>query len=455
MTESAELAAIGSPQDRAAFGIGKFLNRHGYFLLTLFVLGFGVYNLYLSMKPLDFDNVYALHMAARTGFLSMLRGTRFGYLNQPYYRPVADFTIILQYRLFGLVTGSYFFVNLLIWIACALGTYGLVAFRSKSRLSAAVAAAVLLVDPRASEALYWIEERQSSMCVLFGLGALLLAMMPAWRTRPRLRGAAIFILLLASFLSKEYGLAFAGAVLLIGAMWKDRGWRSLIAIAFLAVASYGAIRLLTGNTDYTGYCQTVGFFQQERDVCYSNLDLGGRLQQNAYNVGASIVGTLLPGLFSDIGQIDVRLSQVLVADAPLLLLALFGLAKGPRRSIPLLGLVLMNAILNFVLYRGRNQLVGMLGLYATAGTGLAYLLRAVASPRHSLLRWCVLLALTTILAWQTARATQLMVQSYEHAQHIDPCTYAAVYSVDPDIIHQLKLRYGLEDPRCKNLGPGG
>ena len=455
MKESRAPAGSRSPQAKTVSGIERFLRRHGYFLLFLFVLGFGVYNLYLSILPLDFDNVYALHMAARTGFLGLLKGVRFAYPPSPFYRPVAHATMMLQYRIWGLDTTYYFLLNLLVWIACSWGIYGVVAYVSKSRTSAAAAAAFLLLDPRAAQALYWIQERQTSLCVLFGVAALLLAMMPARRPRSRLRWVAIFLLLVASPLSKEYGLAFMGSLILLAAFRKDHEWKALIAIALLAAGAYGVIRFLSGITNYTDYCETMGFFQQVHQVCYSSLDLGARLQQHAYNVGSSFVGTVLPGLFGVYGEMDPRLQQILIVDTPMLLLALFGLVKSPRETFPLLALVILNAILCFVLYRPRNQLVGVLGLYAAAGIGLSHLLRAPLLDRHVSLRWPVLLALTTILSLQTVQATHLMVGKYEEVQHLDPCKYSPVAQVDPDIVYQIKIRFGLRDPRCRDLSGGG
>jgi hypothetical protein len=52
-----------------------------------------------------------------------------------------------------------------------------------------------------------------------------------------------------------------------------------------------------------------------------------------------------------------------------LALAILGWSKQPRRSLPFLGLILANAVLSAYLYRTRNQIGGLVGLYAAAGVG--------------------------------------------------------------------------------------
>jgi hypothetical protein len=77
---------------------------------------------------------------------------------------------------------------------------------------------------------------------------------------------------------------------------------------------------------------------------------------------------------------------VLAGSAVWLLLAAVAWVRMPRRTLALLALVASSAVLSFNLYRSRNQVFGMLGLYIAAGLGLAYLQswagRALNDPHH-------------------------------------------------------------------------
>jgi len=435
-------------RQRFLANIGRFLRRHSYALIALFLLGLSVYNLSLSIYPLDADNLAALDLAANQKISSLLTGS--SALGLPYYRPIPFTISILQYQVFGLDTYYFFLFNLGVWIICVWCVYFLVAYLSKSRLSAVIAAALVLLDPRAITSLVWIGERQSSMSGLFGLGAILLAIMPYQHRWRYFIWSAIFLLLLMAPLSKEYGLVFSGTLILFVMLSKNPNWKTLTVISLLAVTTYGIIRIYSGVTSITGYCEVMGFFREEHMVCYKDLTLSARLQQNAYNVGASFLGTMFPGIFSVEGAMKISSSarEILLVSVPIFLLAFFGLIKSYRNTLPLFALILLNAILNFVLYRGRNQLVGMLGLYAAAGIGLAYLIQLSIFKRYFIIKWAGVFILMVLLSWQITKATTNILRYYENTKELDPCPLAQQYHVDMNLVHLLKEKYQMNNPDC-------
>jgi hypothetical protein len=426
----------------------RFLRRHGFFFAILLLLGFAAYNICLSIYPLDGDNLIALNLGAKNDVLSLFKGSLFEG-NYPFYRPIPYITVIMQYELFKLNTPYYFLFNLGIWIACACCVYLFVAAVSKSRTSAIIAATLVLLDGRASVSLQWIGERQSSMSGLFGLGAIIL-ITTSYRGKWRyIAWTGVFLMLLMSSLSKEYGLAFSGTVILYVLLSKDKHWKSIAAIAILSIIVYGSMRIYSGVTSFADYCEDMGLFRETRFVCYSKLDLGDRFLQHGYNIGASFVGTLFPGLFGGYGALKPSLQEILMVNSPIFLLALVGWIKSPRNTLPFLGLIFLGAILSFVLYRERNQLVGMLGVYMTAGIGLAYLLSSDIY-RHYLIKWVIMAILFTILILQILSVVNGNINYYEGTKSLDPCVSIGTYHVNPDIVYQLKEKYNMSDPKCEN-----
>lgn len=411
----------------------------------------------INTRPIAADNLVALSIASRGSPAKLFTGSFVSYV--PGYRPIAHLSTWIQYRAFGLHVKPYFLLNLFIWIACALAVYVLVHSLTASRLAATGAGLCLLLDPRALSALYWIGERQSSMACLFGCLALVVAV----RARDRRRVAVlagICLLLLCAALSKEYGLAFAGATIAL-ALADQRDARRTIGAAAFALVIYTAMRLvLAGGASTRDYCEYMGFLGRLRLVCLNELSLGKRVAQTGYNSVATLVGTVVPPLFDDTGRVrdlpeitgDLKyLGQLAVA---LLVLGTAGVAlvKEFRRVAPFTLLVVANALLSFAVYRGRNQLVGALGWYVTAGVGVAWvqgrLGRAGGSPRVR--RVAAPLAVFGL----TLVSLSVSLELHQQMNHLDesPCRAAAVDpTIDARLARTLAHRYGA-DADCGTLG---
>ncbi len=49
----------------------------------------------------------------------------------------------------------------------------------------------------------------------------------------------------------------------------------------------------------------MGFFTESRTVCYEDMSMLERLEQYAYNIGATLVGTVAPSAFDKIGVMSI------------------------------------------------------------------------------------------------------------------------------------------------------
>ena len=153
--------------------------------------------------------------------------------------------------------------------------------------------------------------------------------------------------------------------------------RPVVVAGFVAVVVYLGMRFGLAQGAGSQYCEEMGLFENVRYICYAELDGSGRLLQHFYNVSATAVGTLVPPLFDFFGAFNSLSKLMSVAgierlafSALLVALAAVGVPARPRQALPILALVAANAALSFMLYRPRNQLVGMVGVYAAAGLGL-------------------------------------------------------------------------------------
>ncbi|MFN8451212.1 MAG: hypothetical protein U0521_22195 [Anaerolineae bacterium] len=140
--------------------------------------------------------------------------------------------------------------------------------------------------------------------------------------------------------------------------------------------------------------------------------------------------------------------EVLIANLPIFLLAVVGFLRAPRRTLPLLGLIFLNAVLNFVIYRERNQLLGILGLYGAAGIGLAYVSQLAIVRRRIVIKWAGVSILTLSLLLQIDWTTRGLEKYHNETNSYDPCAFAEKYSLDMNLARQLSDKFDLDAPEC-------
>lgn len=463
-------AVQAAPRRSAAARLDATLRDHGPALGLIALVAMAVYGQAVWIRPFDADNVIALSL----GNLGLGEITGASFVSYaPGYRPFAYTTLWAQYQLHGVVTWPYFAAQVAFWAGAAVALYALIRTLAGSRTAAALGAVAFLVDQRGQAALFWIGERQSSLAVLCGLVALVFALRLApGPGRKRAGWAVVAVLLVLAALSKEYGLAFAAAVAPVGLAVRAGWWRPALVAAVLAVLVYGVMRVVLAGGAGGEYCESMGYFTEHRaDLCYGALSTGERVSQHAYNSAASLVGTFQPHVFTESGVIQItsldRLREVAGKEGFLFhtgvaVLALVGFLRLGRRSWPLLALIAANACLNLMLYRTRNQVIGIAAVYAASAVGGAWLLaRLSASPARRLVARSAVAVAVVWVGWHAVLSGGQQVDYRLSTAGLDPCEGALAYpdDADRDVVAALKTRYGLPDPTCAEaqarLAPGG
>jgi hypothetical protein len=423
----------------------RLLGRHGLLLGGIVLVAAGVFGSVLFVHPLTPDNLEAmsvgpLHHNPWDYFSGAAHTT-----HRPFFRPVAELTLWLQYHVLGLDPHTYFGLNVVLWVACAWALYAYVHRASGSRVLGGAAALATLLDGRAILATLWILERQSTIAFLCGFVALLLVLVPL-RRRPLV--VAICLLLLAAGLAKEYGLAFVVAVPLLAWLQRLRDWPWVAAAGAAALALYVVLRFGIAGGASGRFCDEMGYFRSTRTVCFSQQASFDHFKQKLWNFGASLVGTYVPPLFDPFGTLVTPSARSLVVPAIVTAAAVVAYVKRPRWALPLLALVVLNALLNFVTYRTRNQLIGIGAAYGAAAIGLEWLWVQVA-PRAG--RYAAAVAaggVALLVGWLALQAVlrPRTVETFEQSSvATNVCDAARQFprEIDPSVVRRLSQRYGL------------
>jgi hypothetical protein len=277
----------------------------------------------------------------------------------------------------------------------------------------------------------------------------------------------IALLLLSASASREFGLAFAAGVAVSAVLGNRERRVALLAAAAAPVAAFLLLRALLAGFSVTGYCETMGFpGERPRIVCYGDLDSAERARQFGWNALAGFLGTFLPPVIDPTGT-PLPLGQIprghLIVPAITLVLAAVGLRARPRVVLALLAVVVASAVLNFELFRARNQLAGALALDAAAGIGFVALVRVLAPRRAG--RVLAGAAACAILVWlgtQASHRSDELATTRASFGASDPCDAMRAYprDVDPSVTRMVIVRYGRRDAACERLSsraerPGG
>jgi hypothetical protein len=423
--------------------------RHLAPLLLLVGLSLLTFGHLAELRPFDADSLKPLSWAARANGFDWIRGNP---LLHPEWRPLAYLTIWTQYQMVGISNiGSYFIVNFVLWTLCATSIYGLVFLIARSHLGALLAALLFLVDRRVIDNhILVITGRQSTLACSLGMAAIIVTKLQVLENRGTLKGSIISGFLLAAALSKEPGLAFSFAVIVLAYFERNGKRRVLLTSALASIVTYFALRFIWAGGAIGNYCEDMGFFQEVRNVCFNDLNWTARVQQSAYNATAMFLGTFLPGLFARMGELRVR-PEAIVFSSIWLALALVAWLKAPRATLPMLALILLAAVANFALYRSRNQIYGMMGLYTSFGVGVAFLL---AWARQRRIVFVALVAIAPFFVNWTAdsvRTIQRAVRGEVNSMRAkDPCIRMdSPRSYEATLIVALKEKYQLSDPNCE------
>ncbi len=411
--------------------------------LCFFGAGAVLYSPIFDILPLRGDNLDVLAWVDQASPHSLLQVDPQIY---PEWRPLAYLTIWLEHRLVQLnAVALHHAVNLSLFALCATLICRLAREMAGSLPAGIVAGAIFLIDMRTIESLIWIVERQTLIACVCGLLTLLIAWRADTRLLNRPEWLATVTLLIAGALGKEYGLAFAIALAVHGAAIRRL---DLLSAGAAALTAYAALRLAIPG-GIAPYCEDMGFFFGGSHTCFDGWAVSSAPQM-LYNVAATAFGTAIPGLLSEIGSYQLRVARF-VCGGIILILALAGVVAGPR-FLRLLALVpIANAALSFMLYRPRNQLVGLCAIAIAAGVG------AIATHRW-LDRFGRVRLLRASLATAGALAVTLQVlRTHERVDHEvasmldqDPCA-AGLRRNAPygdAFVKRVKVRFALDDPTC-------
>ena len=368
------------------------------------------------LQPLDGDNLYTLAWADATPLGDVVAVDPEIY---PEWRPLAYLTVWLEHQVVPLrAVATHHAINLLIWVICSWLVYRIVDSLVSSKSAAVVAAFLLLVSQRAAFTLLWIIERQTSMACALGLIAVLLIVRARDRNLTRGEWVAVASVLFGSALSKEHGLAFAGAIGTYGLLQRRK---DLLWPALAAGGAYAALRFGVVGGAVASYCEDMGYFFGSQKVCIDPLSTAS-MAQMLYNTAASGIGSVLAGLLGYRGEIEVvpfRAAQSFL----FVVFAAFGVLRGDR-FVRLVALVpLFNALLGFMLYRERNLVAGRCAVAIAVGVGVAMLARRpFVGHAARAVRWAGI-ALVAALLCRQAWTTQVLVgQEVADLLNNDPCT---------------------------------
>lgn len=410
--------------------------------VLLLAVGIALYAPIFAIRPLRGDNLYVLAWVHSAPFSSLLRVDPAIY---PEWRPLAYLTIWIEHHLLGIgAVPVHFFVNLLIWTTAAWLIYRIVDEVAASKPAAILAALVPFFDPRATEALTWIVERQTLIACACGLLAILFLARARDRDLTRREAVMVAVALMASALGKEYGLAFAAAIVVF-ALWHARRVTAIAAVA--AMCGYLLLRVVVAGGAVGEYCEDMGYFTTASTYCHETSASG--LAQVAYNAAASTVGTILPGLFGDLGEIGIQPRRTVRGLIWLGIAAVGWISSGPMLRMVAL-VPLFNGLLNFMLYRERNHLVGLCAFAILIGVGLARWrpeLRLV--PVARTLRVAVIAALALMLSWKAYVTSGHVAGVAAHFNGEEPCESSVrERRFGPRFVTLLKTQYGMSNPQC-------
>lgn len=413
--------------------------------LLLSGLALAIYTPVLGIQPLRGDNLYVLAWVDQAPVSALLELDPAIY---PEWRPLAYWTVWLEHSVLQLrAPAVHFAVNLALWVACAWLVYRLVNELGGSRPAAAAAGVLLVIDRRSVEALIWIVERQTTLACVLGLAACLLVVRARAATLTGRAIGLVGLLLLGSAFGKEYGLAFTGALICYG--WSQRR-RDLMLVGAAVAVVYAGLRMWAAGGATGLYCEDMGYFREVYPACVDLLT-GQGLPQLAYNVAANAVGIAVQGVLADPGVIQIDPMRLALGLAGFSLAAA-GVMFGDRRLLLLALVPLFNALLGAMLYRHRNQLVGVCAMAVAGGIGLSLLhasLSAYASMARRQLAGAVAAMLIALAAWHVVTTRTRVLNEVEAVRMQDPCESGLrQYDYADRFAKRVKTTFGMDDPNC-------
>ncbi|MDO8795061.1 MAG: hypothetical protein Q7J25_10630 [Vicinamibacterales bacterium] len=397
----------------------------------------------LHSRPFWGDNLLILEWAARTPWQEILHGDPRYPLE---FRPIPHLVMWTEYQLWGVApVFPYLLFNLTAWAGAVWLTYR-ISQRLTRHMTGAIIGTAFLITARSSHTItLYLMGRQTGLACLFGMAAVYFVFQN--RSPGLRRTVLLFALLMASALSKEYGLAFCGGIALWGLRYGRLDY-SRAALAALGV--YAGLRML----EYTPslHCEVSGYFGGDRTICFEGINVTV-LTQAAWNASVSLMQTVLPGFFSAYGTFEPDPGRLLRSTFWLALLVPF-FRRAPALAALAALVIATNAALNVPLFRSRNTMVGLTILAVGISIGFDYVETWCRARRTGTLRLVVVAALI-VVALRSITTIERIERDVLFVGRQDPCSsLEGLAYTGPGFIRQLKLAYGMPNPECAGPIPG-
>ena len=384
----------------------------GIVLFSLALLGACV-----EMYPTTADSLIGLSIGSRSLVDNL---TSIDAENRPTYRPLLAAVLWAQYKLFGVEAKWYFLSTITIWGTMGCGLFLMARIAGACRLSAFILALLLISDFRAIANVCYINGFGLPLaCTLGCLGFSCISNPAAVNDRNAVQSKqsiciAILLLTAAAF-SKEHGLAFllalAGWAFFSRSKSEQRLFVTSLALITLVVVAHLIV------TRGISYQDDMGFGREVRCVSYASMSNIGIASQYAWNVFATFIGILFPHAISHKGSFQINWTIFGWIETILILgLTCVALRKAitdwlfnpSYRNIEYsIFLLLATALISFMLYRPRNHLPGLIGLYTLAAVGLSHLI-----ARGGAIRFAILVALLfSVLGYKIVSIEKHVIES--------------------------------------------
>jgi hypothetical protein len=451
MTESSASIQPGQIKTRSAYFFGA------AFTLTVMVLIMGVM---INRKAMDPEALANFRYMRELNLVEVWTGETFpGHFVT--YRPMMATLLRLEYLVFGFNPPAYFAVNQVLLAAVALLLYDIIYRATREMLTALLGTLFFLTDWQIVQTLYVIGEVQITLAGLFGLWALWLV----WfgKQESRFKPAAVFLLLLASALSKEFGLAFALAVFIYALYRREGRWKTYLILSTAAVIAFIALRYLAVPGSPTG--REYSSFQNM--VKWFSVNIGSGFLFTFVNLFRPASDGDLPSLatlrFSTVQAWSMLILQII----PLIVLFILGFKEKDLRrfTIPLLFLLLGNSLLFFFNYAFRFHFLGKIGMYGVVGIGISELYRKwIANPRRLNTLIVVFMYFAAVLFWRGEIFHQYLVTHRHWTENGQLCIPTEAYyqqqdffgyytATDPGTVRMVMEYYQLPIETCDCLDP--
>ncbi|MBL6966213.1 MAG: hypothetical protein ISR60_06635 [Anaerolineales bacterium] len=341
---------------------------YGVGIVLVLIVFWVIFGISMNSKLLDPENLFAVTLISERTYGEFWSESTYSHFVT--YRPIIATIFKLEYDLLGFSPKVLNFTSLVLLAVLSCQIYDIVFRRSKNMLTAVIPALFFVTDWRLQENVDTFIGAQDTLAGIFGLWALWVL----WFSQTKYKAGITFLLLLASFMSKEFGMAFALAVLVFALYEKPKQWKSIVMASFGAVAVFVAIRLVLGLIPLPGEYPS-----------FMN-----RAKWSLINIASGFIFTFLPSFTGSDGELPLfnninlpptnhfQLNDstiILFQVLPIVVLFLLGFSNKKERKLylPLFFLIIGNSVLFFYKYAYRFHFIGIIGMYLIVGLGIDFL----------------------------------------------------------------------------------